>query len=242
MSPVYNSTITLSATVGDVNKTVTVGSTNPNLSGDDLLRLAKRALEDNEVTGVEGVSIEINIDGYEERPHSISIATSSLPDDETREQLETKKFNDELEYRTGEMFSNALNWYLCKASGYTGAPMSDRMLADMSAREIAKGWAHVQMLQEHICKLESCNKDASELITAYKRQINELQHLMGKRAEEYEAEIRSLNGTAVANNRAFSEERKELIAQRDAEKRRADDLANRLNIIRKHMDAMEGVI
>ncbi|QJQ40050.1 hypothetical protein vBSenM1_50 [Salmonella phage vB_SenM-1] len=236
MSPVYNSTITLSATVGDVNKTVTVGSTNPNLSGDDLLRLAKRALEDNEVTGVEGVSIEINIDG---RPHSISIATS---DDETREQLETKKFNDELEYRTGEMFSNALNWYLCKASGYTGAPMSDRMLADMSAREIAKGWAHVQMLQEHICKLESCNKDASELITAYKRQINDLQHLMGKRAEEYEAEIRSLNGTAVANNRAFSEERKELIAQRDAEKRRADDLANRLNIIRKHMDAMEGVI
>ncbi|QDH45125.1 hypothetical protein [Salmonella phage SE13] len=242
MSPVYNSTITLSATVGEVNKTVTVGSTNPNLSGEDLLRLAKRALDDNEVTGTEGVTIEINISGYEERPHSISIATSSLPEDETREQLETKKFNDELEYRTGEMFSNALNWYLCKASGYTGAPMSDRMLADMSAREIAKGWAHVQMLQEHICKLEGCNKDASELITAYKRQINDLQQLMGKRAEEYETEIRSLNGTAVANNRAFSEERKELIAQRDAEKRSADDLANRLNIIRKHMDAMEGVI
>ncbi len=239
MSPVYNSTITLSATVGDVNKTVTVGSTNPNLSGEDLLRLAKRALEDNEVTGTEGVSIEINVEGC---PHSISIATSSLPDDETREQLETDKFNDELEYRTGEMFSNALNWYLCKASGYTGAPMSDRMLADMSAREIAKGWAHVQMLQERICKLESCNKDASELITAYKRQINDLQQLMGKRAEEYEAEIRSLNGTAVANNRAFSEERKALIAQRDAEKRRADDLADRLNFIRKHMDAMEGVI
>lgn len=239
MSPVYNSTITLSATVGDVNKTVTVGSTNPNLSGEDLLRLAKRALEDNEVTGTEGVSIEINVEGC---PHSISIATSSLPEDETREQLETKKFNDELEYRTGEMFSSALNWYLCKASGYTGAPMSDRMLADMSAREIAKGWAHVQMLQEHICKLESCNKDASELITAYKRQINDLQQLMSKRAEEYEAEIRSLNGTAVANNRAFSEERKALIAQRDAEKRRADDLADRLNFIRKHMDAMEGVI
>ncbi|EHH0526843.1 hypothetical protein J7D02_003882 [Salmonella enterica subsp. enterica serovar Enteritidis] len=233
MSPVYNTSITLSATVGDVNKTVTVGSTNPNLSGDDLLHLAKRALEDNEVTGTEGVSIEINIDGYEE---SISITTS---DDETREQL---KFNDELEYRTGEMFSSALNWYLCKASNYAGAPMSDRMLADMSAREIAKGWAHVQMLQEHICKLESCNKDASELITAYKRQINDLQQLMGKRAEEYEAEIRSLNGTAVANNRAFSEERKALIAQRDAEKRRADDLADRLNFIRKHMDAMEGVI
>lgn len=231
MSPVYNTSITLSATVGDVNKTVTVGSTNPNLSGDDLLRLAKRALEDNEVTGTEGVSIEINIDGYEE---SISITTS---DDETSEQL---KFNDELEYRTGEMFSSALNWYLCKASA--GAPMSDRMLADMSAREIAKGWAHVQMLQEHICKLESCNKDASELITAYKRQITDLQQLMGKRAEEYEAEIRSLNGTAVANNRAFSEERKALIAQRDAEKRRADDLADRLNFIRKHMDAMEGVI
>ncbi|ECO1594916.1 hypothetical protein AH463_22180 [Salmonella enterica subsp. enterica serovar Enteritidis] len=233
MSPVYNSTITLSATVGDVNKTVTVGSTNPNLSGEDLLRLAKRALEDNEVTGTEGVSIEINVDGYEE---SISITTS---DDETSEQL---KFNDELEYRTGEMFSSALNWYLCKASNYAGAPMSDRMLADMSAREIAKGWAHVQMLQEHICKLESCNKDASELITAYKRQITDLQQLMGKRAEEYEAEIRSLNGTAVANNRAFSEERKALIAQRDAEKRRADDLAARLNFIRKHMDAMEGVI
>lgn len=231
MSPVYNTSITLSATVGDVNKTVTVGSTNPNLSGDDLLRLAKRALEDNEVTGTEGVSIEINIDGYEE---SISITTS---DDETSEQL---KFNDELEYRTGVMFSSALNWYLCKASA--GAPMSDRMLADMSAREIAKGWAHVQMLQEHICKLESCNKDASELITAYKRQITDLQQLMGKRAEEYEAEIRSLNGTAVANNRAFSEERKALIAQRDAEKRRADDLADRLNFIRKHMDAMEGVI
>ncbi|QIN98296.1 hypothetical protein brorfarstad_5 [Salmonella phage brorfarstad] len=242
MSPVYNSTITLSATVGNVNKTVTVGSTNPEVTGEDLLRLAKRALDDNEVTGIEGVSIEINIDGYEERPHSISIATSSLPEDETREQLETKKFNDELEYRTGELFSNALNWYLCKSSNYAGAPMSDRMLADMSAREIAKGWAHVQMLQEHICKLESCNKDASELITAYKRQINDLQQLMGKRAEEYEAEIRSLNGTAVANNRAFSQERKELIAQRDAEKRRADDLANRLNIIRKHMDAMEGVI
>ncbi|QIN98508.1 hypothetical protein rivia_5 [Salmonella phage rivia] len=229
MSPVYNTSITLSATVGDVNKTVTVGSTNPNLSGDDLLRLAKRALEDNEVTGTEGVSIEINIEGYEE---SISITTS---DDETSEQL---KFNDELEYRTGEMFSSALNWYLCKASNYAGAPMSDRMLADMSAREIAKGWAHVQMLQEHICKLESCNKDASELITAYKRQINDLQQLMGKRAEEYEAEIRSLNGTAVANNRAFSEERKALIAQRDAEKRRADDLANRLNFIRKHMDGV----
>lgn len=229
MSPVYNTSITLSATVGDVNKTVTVGSTNPNLSGEDLLRLAKRALEDNEVTGTEGVSIEINIDGYEE---SISITTS---DDETSEQL---KFNDELEYRTGEMFSSALNWYLCKASGYTGAPMSDRMLADMSAREIAKGWAHVQMLQEHICKLESCNKDASELITAYKRQINDLQQLMSKRAEEYEAEIRSLNGTAVANNRAFSEERKALIAQRDAEKRRADDLADRLNFIRKHMDGL----
>ncbi|EBY8042321.1 hypothetical protein D6R01_19935 [Salmonella enterica subsp. enterica serovar Agona] len=233
MSPVYNTSITLSATVGDVNKTVTVGSTNPNLSGDDLLRLAKRALEDNEVTGTEGVSIEINIDGYEE---SISITTS---DDETSEQL---KFNDELEYRTGEMFSSALNWYLCKASNYAGAPMSDRMLADMSAREIAKGWAHVQMLQEHICKLESCNKDASELIAAYKRQITDLQQLMGKRAEEYEAEIRSLNGTAVANNRAFSEERKALIAQRDAEKRRADDLADRLNFIRKHMDATEGVI
>ncbi|QIN98437.1 hypothetical protein nenneke_5 [Salmonella phage nenneke] len=229
MSPVYNTSITLSATVGDVNKTVTVGSTNPNLSGDDLLRLAKRALEDNEVTGTEGVSIEINIDGYEE---SISITTS---DDETSEQL---KFNDELEYRTGEMFSSALNWYLCKASNYADVPMSDRMLADMSAREIAKGWAHVQMLQEHICKLESCNKDASELITAYKRQINDLQQLMGKRAEEYEAEIRSLNGTAVANNRAFSEERKALIAQRDAEKRRADDLANRLNFIRKHMDGV----
>ncbi|QIN98740.1 hypothetical protein ciri_5 [Salmonella phage ciri] len=225
MSPVYNTSITLSATVGDVNKTVTVGSTNPNLSGDDLLRLAKRALEDNEVTGTEGVSIEINVEGC---PHSISIATS---DDEI------EKFNDELEYRTGEMFSSALNWYLCKASNYAGAPMSDRMLA-----EIAKGWAHVQMLQEHICKLESCNKDASELITAYKRQINDLQQLMGKRAEEYEAEIRSLNGTAVANNRAFSEERKALIAQRDAEKRRADDLADRLNFIRKHMDAMEGVI
>lgn len=230
MSPVYNTSITLSATVGDVNKTVTVGSTNPNLSGDDLLRLAKRALEDNEVTGAEGVSIEINVEGC---PHSISIATSDN---------ETEKFNDELEYRTGKMFSSALNWYLCKASGYTGAPMSDRMLADMSAREIAKGWAHVQMLQEHICKLESCNKDASELITAYKRQITDLQQLMGKRAEEYEAEIRSLNGTAVANNRAFSEERKALIAQRDAEKRRADDLADRLNFIRKHMDAMEGVI
>lgn len=229
MSPVYNTSVTLSATVGDVNKTVTVGSTNPNLSGDDLLRLAKRALEDNEVTGTEGVSIEINTEGYEE---SISITTS---DDETSEQL---KFNDELEYRTGEMFSSALNWYLCKASNYAGAPMSDRMLADMSAREIAKGWAHVQMLQEHICKLESCNKDASELITAYKRQINDLQQLMGKRAEEYEAEIRSLNGTAVANNRAFSEERKALIAQRDAEKRRADDLANRLNFIRKHMDGV----
>lgn len=239
MSPVYNSTITLSATVGDVNKTVTVGSTNPNLSGEDLLRLAKRALEDNEVTGTEGVNIEINVEGC---PHSISIATSSLPEDETREQLEIKKFNDELEYRTGEMFSSALNWYLCKSSNYAGAPMSDRMLADMSAREIAKGWAHVQMLQEHICKLESCNKDASELITAYKRQINDLQQLMGKRAEEYEAEIRSLNGTAVANNRAFSEERKALIAQRDTEKRRADDLADRLNFIRKHMDAMEGVI
>lgn len=233
MSPVYNTSITLSATVGDVNKTVTVGSTNPNLSGDDLLRLAKRALEYNEVTGTEGVSIDINIEGYEE---GISITTS---DYETSEQL---KFNDELEYRTGEMFSSALNWYLCKASNYAGAPMSDRMLADMSAREIAKGWAHVQMLQEHICKLESCNKDASELITAYKRQINDLQQLMGKRAEEYEAEIRSLNGTAVANNRAFSEERKALIAQRDAEKRRADDLADRLNFIRKHMDAMEGVI
>ncbi|QIN98953.1 hypothetical protein renfri_5 [Salmonella phage renfri] len=233
MSPVYNTSVTLSATVGDVNKTVTVGSTNPNLSGDDLLRLAKRALEDNEVTGTEGVSIEINIEGYEE---SISITTS---DDETSEQL---KFNDELEYRTCEMFSSALNWYLCKASNYAGAPMSDRMLADMSAREIAKGWAHVQMLQEHICKLESCNKDASELITAYKRQITDLQQLMGKRAEEYEAEIRSLNGTAVANNRAFSEERKALITQRDAEKRRADDLADRLNFIRKHMDAMEGVI
>lgn len=230
MSPVYNSTITLSATVGDVNKTVTVGSTNPNLSGEDLLRLAKRALEDNEVTGTEGVSIEINVEGC---PHSISIATSDG---------EIEKFNDELEYRTGEMFSSALNWYLCKASNYAGAPMSDRMLADMSAREIAKGWAHVQMLQEHICKLESCNKDASELITAYKRQITDLQQLMGKRAEEYEAEIRSLNGTAVANNRAFSEERKALIAQRDAEKRRADDLADRLNFIRKHMDAMEGVI
>lgn len=230
MSPVYNTSITLSATVGDVNKTVTVGSTNPNLSGEDLLRLAKRALEDNEVTGTEGVSIEINVEGC---PHSISIATYDN---------ETEKFNDELEYRTGKMFSSALNWYLCKASGYTGAPMSDRMLADMSAREIAKGWAHVQMLQEHICKLESCNKDASELITAYKRQINDLQQLMGKRAEEYEAEIRSLNGTAVANNRAFSEERKALIAQRDAEKRRADDLADRLNFIRKHMDAMEGVI
>ncbi|NHR67560.1 hypothetical protein [Escherichia coli] len=229
MSPVHNSTITLSATVGEVNKTVTVGSTNPNLSGDDLLRLAKRALEDNEVTGTEGVSIEINIEGYDE---SISITTS---DDEISEQL---KFNDELEYRTGEMFSSALNWYLCKASNYAGAPMPDRMLADMSAREIAKGWAHVQMLQEHICKLESCNKDASELITAYKRQINDLQQLMGKRAEEYEAEIRSLNGTAVANNRAFSEERKALIAQRDAEKRRADDLANRLKIIRKHMDGV----
>ena len=63
MSPVYNTSITLSATVGDVNKTVTVGSTNPNLSGDDLLRLAKRALEDNEVTGTEGVNIEINIEG-----------------------------------------------------------------------------------------------------------------------------------------------------------------------------------
>ncbi len=230
MSPVYNSTITLSATVGDVNKTVTVGSTNPNLSGEDLLRLAKRALEDNEVTGTEGVSIEINVEGC---PHSISITTS---DDET------EKFNDELEYRTGDMFSSALNWYLCKASNYADAPMSDRMLADMSAREIAKGWAHVQMLQEHICKLERCNKDASELITAYKRQITDLQQLMGKRAEEYEAEIRSLNGTAVANNRAFSEERKALIAQRDAEKRRADDLADRLNFIRKHMDAMEGVI
>ncbi|ATI16165.1 hypothetical protein PA13076_21 [Salmonella phage vB_SenM_PA13076] len=230
MSPVYNSTITLSATVGDVNKTVTVGSTNPNLSGEDLLRLAKRALEDNEVTGTEGVSIEINVEGC---PHSISIATYDG---------EIEKFNDELEYRTGEMFSSALNWYLCKASNYAGAPMSDRMLADMSAHEIAKGWAHVQMLQEHICKLESCNKDASELITAYKRQINDLQQLMGKRAEEYEAEIRSLNGTAVANNRAFSEERKALIAQRDAEKRRADDLADRLNFIRKHMDAMEGVI
>lgn len=230
MSPVYNTSITLSATVGDVNKTVTVGSTNPNLSGEDLLRLAKRALEDNEVTGTEGVSIEINVEGC---PHSISIATSDG---------EIEKFNDELEYRTGKMFSSALNWYLCKASGYTGAPMSDRMLADMSAREIAKGWAHVQMLQEHICKLESCNKDASELITAYKRQITDLQQLMGKRAEEYEAEIRSLNGTAVANNRAFSEERKALIAQRDAEKRRADDLADRLNFIRKHMDAMEGVI
>lgn len=229
MSPAYNSTITLSATVGDVNKTVTVGSTNPNLSGEDLLRLAKRALEDNEVTGTEGVSIEINVEGC---PHSISIATS---DDEACEQL---KFNDELEYRTGEMFSSALNWYLCKASNYADVPMSDRMLADMSAREIAKGWAHVQMLQEHICKLESCNKDASELITAYKRQINDLQQLMGKRAEEYEAEIRSLNGTAVANNRAFSEERKALIAQRDAEKRRADDLANRLNFIRKHMDGV----
>src|SRR5699024_5443055 len=155
---------------------------------------------------------------------------------------EIEKFNDELEYRTGEMFSSALNWYLCKASNYAGAPMSDRMLADMSAREIAKGWAHVQMLQEHICKLESCTKDAYELITDYKRQINDLQQLMGKRAEEYEAEIRSLNGTAVANNRAFSEERKALIAQRDAEKRRADDLADRLNFIRKHMDAMEGVI
>ncbi len=233
MSPVYNSTITLSATVGDVNKTVTVGSTNPNLSGEDLLRLAKRALEDNEVTGTEGVNIEINVEGC---PHSINIATSV---DET---CEIEKFNDELEYSTGEMFSSALNWYLCKASNYAGAPMSDRMLADMSAREIAKGWAHVQMLQERICKLESCNKDASELITAYKRQINDLQQLMGKRAEEYEAEIRSLNGTAVANNRAFSEERKALIAQRDAEKRRADDLADRLNFIRKHMDAMEGVI
>lgn len=233
MSPVYNTSITLSATVGDVNKTVTVGSTNPNLSGEDLLRLAKRALEDNEVTGTEGVSIEINVEGYEE---GISITTS---DYETSEQL---KFNDELEYRTGEMFSSALNWYLCKASNYADAPMSDRMLADMSAREIAKGWAHVKMLQERICKLESCNKDASELITAYKRQINDLQQLMGKRAEEYEAEIRSLNGTAVANNRAFSEERKALIAQRDAEKRRADDLADRLNFIRKHMDAMEGVI
>ncbi|QIN98368.1 hypothetical protein yarpen_5 [Salmonella phage yarpen] len=229
MSPVYNTSVTLSATVGDVNKTVTVGSTNPNLSGDDLLRLAKRALEDNEVTGTEGVSIEINIEGYEE---SISITTS---DDETSEQL---KFNDELEYRTGEMFSSALNWYLCKASNYADVPMSDRILADMSAREIAKGWAHVQMLQEHICKLESCNKDASELITAYKRQITDLQQLMGKRAEEYEAEIRSLNGTAVANNRAFSEERKALITQRDAEKRRADDLADRLNFIRKHMDGV----
>ncbi|WNT47740.1 hypothetical protein SPLA2_PHROGS00006 [Salmonella phage SPLA2] len=226
MSPVYNTSITLSATVGDVNKTVTVGSTNPNLSGDDLLRLAKRALEDNEVTGTEGVNIEINVEGC---PHSISIATSGD---------EIEKFNDELEYRTGEMFSSALNWYLCKASNYAGAPTSDRMLADMSAREIAKGWAHVQMLQEHICKLESCNKDASELITAYKRQINDLQQLMGKRAEEYEAEIRSLNGTAVASNRAFSEERKALIAQRDAEKRRADDLANRLNTIRKHMDGV----
>ncbi|EKN1516582.1 hypothetical protein PWK75_001295 [Salmonella enterica] len=239
MSPVYNTSVTLSATVGDVNKTVTVGSTNPNLSGEDLLRLAKRALEDNEVTGAEGVNIEINVEGC---PHSISIATSSLPDDETREQLETKKFNDELEYRTGEMFSSALNWYLCKASNYAGAPMSDRMLADMSAREIAKGWAHVQMLQERICKLESCNKDVSDIVNDYKRQIKDLQQLMGKRAEEYEAEIRSLNGTAVANNRAFSEERKALIAQRDAEKRRADDLADRLNFIRKHMDAMEGVI
>ncbi|QIN98811.1 hypothetical protein zoltan_5 [Salmonella phage zoltan] len=229
MSPVYNTSVTLSATVGDVNKTVTVGSTNPNLSGEDLLRLAKRALEDNEVTGTEGVNIEINVEGC---PHGISIATSV---DET---CEIEKFNDELEYRTAEMFSSALNWYLCKASNYADVPMSDRILADMSAREIAKGWAHVQMLQEHICKLESCNKDASELITAYKRQINDLQQLMGKRAEEYEAEIRSLNGTAVANNRAFSEERKALIAQRDAEKRRADDLADRLNFIRKHMDGV----
>ncbi|QIN98228.1 hypothetical protein emiel_5 [Salmonella phage emiel] len=229
MSPVYNTSVTLSATVGDVNKTVTVGSTNPNLSGEDLLRLAKRALEDNEVTGTEGVNIEINVEGC---PHSISIATSV---DET---CEIEKFNDELEYRTAEMFSSALNWYLCKASNYADVPMSDRILADMSAREIAKGWAHVQMLQEHICKLESCNKDASELITAYKRQITDLQQLMGKRAEEYEAEIRSLNGTAVANNRAFSEERKALITQRDAEKRRADDLADRLNFIRKHMDGV----
>ena len=200
MSPVYNNTITLSNTVGELNKTVTVSSTNPEVTGDDLLQLAKRALEHNEVTGVEGVSIEINIAGPQEEspfvgftsgPVKVTVVDTRI-ERENRERDEAMKFSHELEHRTSQMFESALEWLLCKVACVTKTDEGWAHVQKVASHEIGKGWAHVQMLQEHIERLEKNHVEGQELIETYRQQINDLQQLMGERAEVYSNNIRSM--------------------------------------------------
>lgn len=239
MSPVFNQTITKELQVGELRKVVTVSSTRPDLSFEDLAAFANLALEDNSISGCEGVSIELNVEGIPARPFVGAVAkperdpfaevlvavfgpscgadiydrlnkADSQAERARKEARETEKFNSELECRTSQMEVNAFDWFNAKITGIKLDRSGMEKVLYTGAREIAKGWAHVQMLQEKIVHMEKNHLEGVELINAYKAQINELQQLMGKRAEEYEAQIRELHGTSVELNRAFDRERETL--------------------------------
>lgn len=239
MSPVFNQTITKELQVGELRKVVTVSSTRPDLSFEDLVTFANLALEENSISSCEGVSIELNVEGGPAQPFVGAVAkpkqdpfldvlvavfgpvraddiakhikgSDSMAARAIREAREAEKFNSELECRTSQMEVNAFDWFNAKVTGTKLDRDGMEKVLHTGAREIAKGWAHVQMLQEKIVHMEKNHLDGVELINAYKAQINELQQLMGKRAEEYEAQIHELHGTSVALNRAFDRERETL--------------------------------
>ncbi|QEG07789.1 UDP-glucose 4-epimerase [Salmonella phage SE4] len=240
MSPVFNQTLTKELQVGDIRKVVTVSSTRPDIEFDTLIAFANLALEDGELSGCEGVSIELNIEGRTAEKPFVGTAAKPQKDpfDEVlvavfgpvygkdirdrlkaadtmaeraaKELREAEKFSNELDHRTGQMLESAFQWFNSKTSRMPLTTQAVDSIHHIGAHEIAKGWAHVQMLQEKIVHMEKNHAEGVELINGYKAQINELQQLMGKRAEEYEAQIRELHGTAVELNRAFDREREAL--------------------------------
>lgn len=266
MSPVFNQTITKELQVGELRKVVTVSSTRPDLSFEDLVAFANLALEENSISSCEDVSIELNVEGIPAKPFVGAVAkptrdpfaevlvavfgpsrgtdlydrlkrADSQAERASKEARESEKFNSELECRTSQMEVNAFDWFNAKVNGTKCDRDGMEKVLHTGAREIAKGWAHVQMLQEKIVHMEKNHLDGVELINAYKAQINELQQLMGKRAEEHEAQIRELHGTSVAANRAFDREREARIAaEKELEEvnrkiKRMKDYAVRLNSV-----------
>lgn len=223
MSSTFSRTLTISNTVGELNKTVTLSTSDRDITHEDLTRLAHLALNNDEVTKVKGVSIKLKVSGPEKRslvgemkndPFTEVLVgvfgySPTAAEREQREFEETKKFNDELDRRTSEMFCPALEWYLAKVAHVVKSDEGWAHVQKTGAREIAKGWAHVQMLQEHIRKLEKVNEERNGLLKSQGDELNKLQQLMGERARAYEAKISELheskNMMRVANETLYKE-------------------------------------
>lgn len=187
--------VIVSKTVGDIN--ITCEASSDVVSMEVLRDIADRATTDQTVTGHEGVELSILMVNPESpKPHVIGVSCGKItPAAELlRQQQETEKFNDELEHRTSEQLRNATGWLNSKTACLPANAQGFDHMSRTAIHEIAKGWAHTQMLQEEIRRQEKVRAECLELIDTYKRQINELQHLLGERSKESDAKLHHQQG------------------------------------------------